>query len=149
MKITRSIQLLAVLALGVLGAVTAGVVAQASTTKTTTINVTEREYAIKLSAQKAPVGVVHFVIHNRGAYSHALSIKEGTLSKRTPLIKPGKSATLTVTLKKGKVSIWCPVPGHAARGMKASLGVGVVVTTPTTTADTTTTVYNPPPVPGY
>ena len=148
MKMTRSIQLLAILALGVLGAVTAGVVAQASTTKAT-INITEREFSIKLSAQRAPVGVVRFVIHNRGTYAHALSIKEGTLSKRTPLIKPGKSATLTVTLKKGKVSIWCPVPGHAARGMKATLGVGIAVTTPTTTADTTTTTYNPPPVPGY
>ncbi len=149
MKITRPVQLLAILALGVLGAVTAGVVAQASTTKTT-INVTEREYSIKLSAQKAPIGLVHLVIHNRGKYSHAIVVKEGSLSKRTPLIKPGKSATLNVTFKKGKVAIWCPVPGHAALGMKTSLAVGTPVgPAPSTTADTTTTTYNPPPVPGY
>ena len=149
MKITRSIQLLAILGLGVLGAATAGVVAHASSTKTT-INVTEREYSIKLSARKAPVGVVHFVIKNMGKYSHALSLKDGSLTKRTPLIKPGKSATLTVNLKKGTVSIWCPVPGHATLGMKASLGVGSAAAPPQpTTADTTTTTYNPPPVPGY
>ena len=149
MKITRPIQLLVILgALGALGAVTAGVVAHASTSKAT-INVTEREFSINLSARKTPVGVVHFVIHNRGKYAHALSIKEGALSKRTALIKPGNTATLTVTLKKGNVSLWCPVPGHAARGMKATLAVGTAVTSSTTTSDTTTTVYNPPPVPGY
>ncbi len=101
MKITRPIQLLAILALGVLGAVTAGVVAQASTTKTT-INVTEREYSIKLSAQKAPIGLVHLVIHNRGKYAHAIVVKEGSLSKRTPLIKPGKSATPERHVQEGK-----------------------------------------------
>ena len=147
MKTTRSIQLLAILALGVLGAATAGVVAHASPAKTT-INVTEREYSIKLSARKAPVGVVHFVIKNTGKYSHALSLKGGGISKRTPLIKPGKTATLTVNLKKGSVALWCPVPGHAALGMKATLALGIAVAA-TTTADTTTTTYNPPPVPGY
>ena len=149
MKITRSRQLLAVVALGVLGAVTAGVVAHASTTKTT-INVTERDYSIKLSAQRAPVGVVRFVIRNRGQYSHALSIKDGSFSKRIPLIKPGKTATLTVSLKKGKVSIWCPVAGHAALGMKTTLAVGVAATPTTSTTDnTTTTNYIPPTLPGY
>ncbi len=149
MKRNRSLQLLAILALGVLGAATAALVAQAHPAKTT-INVTEREYSIKLSARKAPVGVVHFVIRNSGKYAHALSIKGGGVTKRTPMIKPGKTATLTVNVKKkGSVALWCPVPGHAALGMKATLAVGIAATPPTTTADTTTTTYNPPPVPGY
>ena len=142
--------------IGALGAVTAGVVAQAGTTKTakTTVNVTEREFSIKLSARKAPVGLVRFVIRNSGKYPHALSVKEGGTTKRTPLIKPGKTASLILTLKKGAVSLWCPVPGHAARGMKATLAVGTAATpTPTattTTADTTTTNYDPPiTLPGY
>jgi hypothetical protein len=147
MKITRPIQLLAILALGILGVATASVVAQAGTAKTT-INITEREFSIKLSARNAPVGVVRFVIRNTGLYPHALSVKQGAVSKRTPLIKPGKIATLTMTLTKGKVLLWCPVPGHAARGMKATLAVGAatpVSSTTTTTDDTTTTTnYNPP-----
>jgi hypothetical protein len=28
---------------------------------------------------------------------------------------------LLVTFKRGAYSLWCPVPGHAARGMKAKL----------------------------
>jgi uncharacterized cupredoxin-like copper-binding protein len=148
MKITRPIQLLAMLGLGVLGVTTASVVAQAGTAKTT-INVTEREFSIKLSARKAPVGVVRFVIRNTGLYPHALAVKQGAVSKRTPLIKPGKTATLTLTLTKGTVSLRCPVPGHAARGMKATLAVGAVspvssTTTATTTTDDTTTHYDPP-----
>ena len=146
MKITRPIQLLAILGIGVLGVTAAGVVAQAGTAKTT-INVTEREFSIKLSARKAPVGVVRFVIRNNGLYRHALAVKQGAVSKRTPLIKPGKTATLTVTLTKGKVSLWCPIPGHAARGMKATLAVGAVSpvsSTTTTTTDDTTTHYDPP-----
>jgi hypothetical protein len=91
---------------------------------------------------------VRFVIRNSGLYPHALSVKQGAVSKRTPLIKPGKTVTLTVTLKKGTVSLRCPVPGHAARGMKAALAVGaatpVASTTTTTTNDTTTTSYDPP-----
>ena len=39
--------------------------------------------------------------------------------KQTPLIKPGKSATLTVRFAtKGRFRYRCSVPGHAAGGMK-------------------------------
>ena len=43
--------------------------------------------------------------------------------KKTPLIAPGKSAKLTVTLKAGKQAYTCTVPGHAAAGMKGTLKV--------------------------
>jgi uncharacterized cupredoxin-like copper-binding protein len=112
------ILLLAALALA--GAAIAGVVAHASASKTT-IRVTEREYKIALSATHAPAGPVRLEIKNTGKYAHELAISGAGVSKKTPLIKPGKSAVLLVTLKQGAYSIWCPVPGHAARGMKAKL----------------------------
>jgi len=37
---------------------------------------------------------------------------------RPPIIGPGKSASLTVSLKAGKYPYLCTVPGHAAGGMK-------------------------------
>ena len=43
---------------------------------------------------------------------------------RTAVLAPGKSARLTVTLKNGSYSIWCPVGNHAALGMKLALKVG-------------------------
>jgi plastocyanin len=107
-------------ALAVAGAAVAGVVAHASASKTT-IRVTEREYKIGLSTTHAPAGPVRFEIKNTGKYPHALAISGAGVKKKTTLIKPGKTAVLLVTLRQGVYSLWCPVPGHAARGMKAAL----------------------------
>jgi len=112
------ILLLAALALA--GAAVAGVVAHASASKTT-IRVTEREYKIGLSATKAPAGPVRFEIKNTGKYAHALAIAGAGVKTRTKLIQPGKTVVLLVTFKRGAYSLWCPVPGHAAEGMKAKL----------------------------
>ena len=38
--------------------------------------------------------------------------------KKTKLLGHNQTATLTVTLKKGKHPYKCTVPGHAAAGMK-------------------------------
>ena len=112
------ILLLAALALA--GAAVAGVMAHASASKTT-IRVTEREFKIGLSATKAPAGPVRFEIKNTGRLAHALAISGAGVNTRTKLIQPGKSAVLLVTIKRGAYSLWCPVPGHAAQGMKAKL----------------------------
>ena len=141
------IALLAVLALA--GAALAGVVAHASASKTT-IRVTEREFKITLSATHAPTGLVHFTIKNTGRFPHALAIAGPGVRKRTPMIRPGKSAVLAVTIRSGSYSLWCPMPGHAAQGMKTTLnqaaGTGTTTTEPATTTDdgTTTDEYIPP-----
>ncbi|MCW2964143.1 MAG: hypothetical protein JWO17_1395 [Actinomycetia bacterium] len=133
------ILLLAALALA--GAAVAGVVAHASAAKTT-IRVTEREFKIGLSATRASAGPVRFEIKNTGKYPHALAVSGAGVNTKTKLIQPGKSAVLLVTLKQGVYSLWCPVPGHAAQGMKAKLtaptpaGGGGTVTT--SSGDTTT-----------
>ncbi len=114
------ILLLAALALA--GAAVAGVMAHASASKTT-IRVTEREYKIGLSATKASAGPVRFEIKNTGKLAHALAISGAGVKTKTKLIAPGKTGVLLVTLKKGAYSIWCPVPGHAALGMKARITV--------------------------
>ena len=149
MKLTRLFLLIAAVGVGLLGVATAGYVAHAGAAKTT-VTITEKEYAITMTPRRVPVGVVRLVIRNKGLYAHALAVKVGTATKRTPLIQPGKTATLIVTLKKGKSALWCPVPGHAARGMKATLAVGTAVasttTAPTTTAPTPTYTYT---IPGY
>jgi hypothetical protein len=144
MKITRLSLLAGAIVLGLLGIAAAGFVARAGAAKTT-VAVTEKEYSITLSPRRIPVGVARLVIRNRGLYAHALAVKVGTTTKRTALIQPGKSATLIVTLKKGKTALWCPVAGHAARGMKATLAVGVAASTSTTSPTTTA----PPPTYTY
>jgi uncharacterized cupredoxin-like copper-binding protein len=81
-----------------------------------TITVAASEYKFKLSATsvKKP-GSVTFKVTNKGHVPHDFSINK----KKTALLSPGKSATLTVKFtKKGSYYYDCTVPGHAALGMK-------------------------------
>ena len=111
-------------ALALAGAAVAAAVSHGSTA-TTTIKVTEREYHIALSATSAKAGSVTFVVRNSGKIAHRLSVAGAGLSKpvSTPTINPGTTRSLTVKVAGGKLSLWCPVPGHAALGMKGTLTV--------------------------
>ncbi len=85
----------------------------------TAVTVTATEFHFKLSKTSVPHGSVTFTVVNKGKLPHDFKIG----GKKTPLIKPGKSAKLTVTLKKGKAAYLCTVAGHAAAGMKGTLTV--------------------------
>jgi plastocyanin len=120
---TRPLLVAGVLATALLGAGLAGVVAHAGAAAAKVV-VTEREFHITLAPAKVKAGPTTFVVKNTGKLPHALAIAgPGVASKRTAMISPGKSAQLTVTLRGGSYSVWCPVPSHAAQGMKAKLAV--------------------------
>jgi plastocyanin len=113
-------------ALALVGAAVAGVVAQAGATKTTTVRVTEREYKITLSTPALHPGLVKFQIKNTGTTAHAFAIAGKGVKARTKTIKPGQSAVLSANVKAGPYAVWCPMPGHAAKGMKATIAVTAV-----------------------
>ncbi len=143
MRLTRAFALAGLVVLALVGAAAAGMVAHAGA-RTKTITVTEKEFRIHLSTTKIPSGTVRFVVENTGSYRHALEIAgPGVKNKRTPLIRPGKSARLVVKVSPGTYRLWYPVPGHAAQGMKAKLtvpGKGASSTpVPTTTEQAPTT----------
>jgi uncharacterized cupredoxin-like copper-binding protein len=77
------------------------------------------EFRFTLSSSTVKAGKVTFKVTNKGKIPHDFSIG----GKTTALLKAGKSATLTVTLKKGSAAYKCSVPGHAAAGMKGTLKV--------------------------
>jgi plastocyanin len=110
---------LAAALLAVVGVVAGPAIGARSHTTGTAVTVTATEFHFKLSKTSVPHGSVTFTVVNKGHVGHDFKIG-GT---KTPLIKPGKSAKLTVTLKKGKAAYLCTVPGHAAAGMKGSLTV--------------------------
>lgn len=83
-----------------------------------TVKVTMSEWKFKLSKRTVPAGsTVVFKVTNKGKIPHDFKID----GKKTPLLKPGKSAKLVVTLKKGKNAYICSVAGHAALGMKGNV----------------------------
>jgi uncharacterized cupredoxin-like copper-binding protein len=77
------------------------------------------EYKFTLSKKSVKAGTVTFKVSNRGKIPHDFNIG----GKKTKLIQPGKSATLSVKLKKGSASYKCTVAGHAKAGMKGTLKV--------------------------
>jgi uncharacterized cupredoxin-like copper-binding protein len=83
----------------------------------TTVKVTAKDFKFVLSRKRAPHGKVTFKVTNKGPAKHDFKIA----GKKTKLLGKGKSATLTVTLKKGKKYTYiCTVPGHAQLGMKGT-----------------------------
>jgi plastocyanin len=111
-------------ALALAGAAAAAVAA-GSSAAAATIKVTEREYHIGLSAPSSKAGSVTFVVHNAGTIAHKLDIAGAGLRStvKLPSLAPGATRKVTVEVTGGKLSLWCPVPGHAALGMKTSLKV--------------------------
>jgi plastocyanin len=92
----RALTLLAVPVLGLLAYV-GFLAAPASGRSLTTITVTAgkpKEYAFTLSVKSVPTGNVTFKIVNRGKVKHSFTI----LGAKTPVLLPGKSATLTVAI---------------------------------------------------
>jgi uncharacterized cupredoxin-like copper-binding protein len=85
----------------------------------TSVSVTAKEFKFALRPTSARHGSVTFRITNAGKINHDFKIA----GRKTAQIKPGKSATLTVSLRKGTYSYICTIPGHAASGMKGTFRV--------------------------
>jgi uncharacterized cupredoxin-like copper-binding protein len=83
------------------------------------VGVTGKEFKFTLTTKTVRHGKVTFKFTNKGRLKHDFKIA----GKKTALIGPNKSASLTVTLKRGTYTYICTVPGHAAAGMKGKLKV--------------------------
>jgi plastocyanin len=54
---------------------------------------------------------------------HAIAIEGNGVDSDGPTVGPGSTSTVTVTLKKGTYTYYCPVPGHKQAGMMGTLTV--------------------------
>jgi uncharacterized cupredoxin-like copper-binding protein len=113
------VSLLIATLVAVVGIVAGPSVAARSHAAGTAVTVTATEFHFKLSKTSVKHGSVTFTVKNAGKLGHDFKIG----GKKTPVIGPGKTAKLTVTLKAGKQAYSCTVPGHAAAGMKGTLKV--------------------------
>jgi plastocyanin len=54
---------------------------------------------------------------------HAVEVEGHGIEKKSKTIGPGKKASVTVRLKAGTYTFYCPVDGHKAAGMKGKVVV--------------------------
>jgi uncharacterized cupredoxin-like copper-binding protein len=103
---------------------TTGTTATTSTTaRSTTVDVSEVEFKIKLPKTSLPAGSYTFDVKNDGKIPHDLVVNGGGVNEKTPLIDAGKSSSLKVDLKPGTYDVYCSVPGHKQAGMDLKLTV--------------------------
>jgi plastocyanin len=71
----------------------------------------------------AKAGTVTITMANPSNLPHAVAVEGKGVDKDGKTVRKGGTSTVTVKLKKGKYTFYCPVPGHEAAGMKGTLTV--------------------------
>jgi uncharacterized cupredoxin-like copper-binding protein len=91
-----------------------------------TIQVKEMEFKLTPSSfTVSKPGTVTFEATNAGKIDHALELEGNGVEQKIGSIAPGSSGKLTVTLSKnGTYQLYCPIDGHRAMGMQATVVVG-------------------------
>jgi plastocyanin len=81
------------------------------------------QLAYTTKSLSAKAGKVTIDFSNASPVEHDVAIAQGnTVAGQTPVFTGG-SKTVTLTLKPGKYSFYCTVPGHRAAGMEGTLTV--------------------------
>jgi plastocyanin len=79
-----------------------------------------------LSRPTVPAGkvILEFVNHGQDEHNlNAVEPAEGSVAGSIPNTAPGAHPSLTVNLRPGSYTLFCSLPGHEAKGMKATLVV--------------------------
>jgi plastocyanin len=79
--------------------------------------------AFDRSTLTAKAGSVTIDLSNPSPVPHAIAVEGNGADEKGPTVSTGGHSTVTVDLKPGTYSFYCPVPGHEAAGMKGTLKV--------------------------
>ncbi len=79
------------------------------------------EYAIRMPETLAP-GRVRFHVANAGKENHNFAIEELTIKFSSDLSR-GDDGEISVVLKPGTYTVYCPVKGHREKGMERTITV--------------------------
>ena len=104
------------------------------------IPVTLSEWKLKLGRDTVPAGKITFQVKNEGTMTHGFFVRGNGVQQGSPDIPVGQSGSLTVTLKPGSYTVYCPLAdlSHRKAGMLATLVV--------TGGDATAAAPKKPPV---
>jgi uncharacterized cupredoxin-like copper-binding protein len=127
----RLLPVAAVATLGALGGATVALASGASGTSgtaaaTTTLRL-RADASGKLKFNKtrltARAGKVSLVMANPSGLPHAVAVEGKRVDKDGKTVAKGGTSRVTVTLKKGTYTFYCPVDGHRKAGMQGKLVV--------------------------
>jgi uncharacterized cupredoxin-like copper-binding protein len=75
------------------------------------------------SSLSAKGGKVTITMDNPSPVPHAIAVEGSGVDKKGSTVQMGGKSTVTVTLKPGKYTFYCPVDGHKQAGMQGPLNV--------------------------
>ena len=75
------------------------------------------------STLSAKAGKVTIAMSNPAAVPHGVAVEGNGVDKTGAIVNQGGTSTITVSLKAGKYTFYCPVPGHRQAGMQGTLTV--------------------------
>jgi len=83
------------------------------------------EWNVQLSQPSIGPGAVVFTISNVGTIPHAFEVEGHGIERKTEVIQPGSTATITLELKPGTYELYCPIGdgSHEELGMITHLTV--------------------------
>lgn len=91
-----------------------------------TIRIVEKEYSLSPSSipiSKPGLYVLQGV--NQGTISHGIAIEGNGIDMDGPIVSPGQTSTVRVTISKGgSYEVYCPVGNHKEMGMEGHLTLG-------------------------
>jgi plastocyanin len=116
-KAGRRLLLVAVVA--VVGALAIASVVSAKTTLN--LSASKTKLAFNKKTLRAKKGTVTLVMANPSSFPHAIAVDGHGIDKDGKTVKKGGTSRVTVKLKKGTYTFYCPVDGHKAAGMKGKL----------------------------
>ena len=90
----------------------------------TVLKISAQKTALKYNVTKltARAGTVTISMLNPSAiFKHNVAIKGNGVNKKGATVGKGGISKVVVTLKPGKYTFYCTVPGHEAGGMKGTL----------------------------
>jgi hypothetical protein len=88
------------------------------------IDLRMREYRVLPQQPSIAPGAIKIHVRNDGLQAHRLAIGEGRNAiRQTPVIAPGASARLSITLPEGDYKLFCSLSNHDTLGMTGDLDV--------------------------
>jgi plastocyanin len=93
--------------------------------RSTTLHLAAKKstWAFNTKRLTARAGTVTIKLTNPSSTAHGIAIEGHHVDRDGKIVGKGKVSSVTVKLKPGRYTFYCPVPGHEEAGMKGVLVV--------------------------